>query len=93
MMVITVEARFAAGAIETAVGAVAEQADAVRAMVGCESYAFYTNGDALSIIQWWQTMDQFDGYRQGETFAGLIAALKPLMAAPPVTTVAEAATP
>ena len=89
MKLVTLEAAFAPEKIEDAVAAVEAQADVVRAMDGCQSYAVYQSPGALAIVQQWQDMDRFDAYRQSSAFATLGAALKPLMSAPPVTTVAS----
>lgn len=89
MKLITVEATFASDKVEAAISAFNAQTEAVRAMEGCESYALYSTGDTVAIVQRWQDMTRFDAYRQSDVFAGLGAALKPLMSTPPVTTIAS----
>ncbi|MGX9355577.1 putative quinol monooxygenase [Roseobacteraceae bacterium S113] len=89
MKLITVEATFAADKIEAAISEFDAQIEAVRAMDGCDSYALYRSGDTVAIVQRWQDMARFDAYRKSDEFAGLGAALKPLMSAPPVTTIAR----
>lgn len=89
MKLIIVEARFAPGKIDQAVATFEAQADAVRAMKGCESYAIYQNGNSIAIVQKWRGATQFDAYRASSIFASLGMALKPLMDAPPVTTLAS----
>lgn len=91
MKLITVEAAFSVDTRDAAVAAFEASADAVRAMTGCESYAIYKSDDATSvaIVQKWASMEQFDAYRGSDTFAQIGQALKPLMTAPPTTTVAS----
>lgn len=89
MKLITVEAAFDPSAVQRAVDAIEAQASTVRSMSGCDGYACYRSDDTIAIIQKWQSMAEFDAYRTSETFAGLGAALKPLMAKPPVTMVAS----
>lgn len=89
MKLITVEATFVTDKVDAAIAAFDAQTDAVRAMEGCDSYAFYRSGDTVAIVQRWQDMARFDAYRQSDVFAGLGATLKPLMSAPPVTTIAS----
>jgi len=89
MKLITVEAAFDQSAVEGAVDAIEAQASTVRSMSGCDGYAYYRSNDTIAIIQKWRSMAEFDAYRTSDTFAGLGAALKPLMAKPPVTMVAS----
>lgn len=91
MKLITVEAAFAAADLDAAMALFSEQAEVVRAMVGCAHYALYRSPseDGIAILQQWETMAQFDAYRASETFATLGAGLRPLMTQPPVTIVAE----
>lgn len=89
MKLITVEADFGAENIDAAIAAFEDQTSKVRAMDGCNHYMLYRNGSSVAILQHWQSMEQFDAYRQSNTFAGLGAALKPLMTTPPVTTIAS----
>lgn len=89
MKLITVEATFAGTDVATAADAIEAQAATVKAMSGCDHYALYRTARSIAIVQRWTSMEAFDAYRTSETFAGLIGALKPIMAAPPVTTVAS----
>ncbi|WP_168201404.1 putative quinol monooxygenase [Qingshengfaniella alkalisoli] len=91
MKLITVEAAFAAADLETAISLFTAQAETVRNMAGCTHYALYRkpSEDGIAILQHWDTIEAFNAYRQGDTFAQLGAGLKPLMVAPPVTTIAE----
>lgn len=89
MKLITVEARFTSANIDEAIAAFETQTKAVRAMDGCESYSLYRSGEAIAIVQKWQNTECFDAYRKSDVFAGLGAALKPLMSVPPVTTIAS----
>lgn len=89
MNLITVEATFSPEDTANAFDAVNAQADSVRAMAGCEAYSAYRSDKALAIVQKWHSMAAFDAYRESPVFAALIDALKPLMAAPPVTTIAK----
>lgn len=91
MKLITVEAAFAAADLDTAISLFTAQAETVRNMAGCAHYALYRkpSDDGIAILQHWDTMDAFEAYRQGDTFAQLGAGLRPLMTAPPVTIVAE----
>jgi quinol monooxygenase YgiN len=91
MKLITVEAAFAAADLDTAISLFTAQAETVRSMSGCAHYALYCkpSDDGIAILQHWDTMESFDAYRQGDTFAQLGAGLKPLMTALPVTTIAE----
>ena len=92
MKLITVEAAFPPDQTRKAVDAVAAQADSVRTMEGCTHYAVYRSDNAIAIVQKWTSMEAFDQYRGSAVFAGLIGTLKPLMTAPPVTTIADAVT-
>ena len=92
MKLVTVEAKIAPDGVGTSIDIFNSQALAVRAMDGCENYAIYKapNGEnAILIAQTWASMEAFDAYRQSDVFASMGAALGPLMAAPPVTTIAE----
>lgn len=89
MKLIAVEAMFSPGDKQQAIDAVEAQADSARAMSGCDSYQVYQADKSIAIVQKWESMEQFDAYRNSNIFAGLIAALKPLMSAPPVTTIAN----
>ncbi|MEO0945001.1 MAG: antibiotic biosynthesis monooxygenase [Pseudomonadota bacterium] len=89
MKLITVEAFFSSDTVAKALDAVNAQAETVSAMDGCERYAVYRSDAALALVQKWHSMPQFDAYRNSDVFAGLIGALKPLMSAPPVTTIAN----
>ena len=91
MKLITVEAGFAAADLDAAITLFCAQADAVRAMAGCAHYALFRRptDDGVAIIQHWDTMEHFDAYRRSDTFAQLGAGLRPLMSAPPVTTIAQ----
>ena len=92
MKLVTVEARIAPHGVGKSIDIFNSQALAVRAMNGCENYAVYEapNGDnAIVIVQKWTSMEDFDAYRQSDVFASIGQGLGPLMAAPPVTTIAE----
>lgn len=91
MKLICVEAAFPEDRISEAVALLEGQAGAVRAMEGCAHYALYRSPDAprVAIVQRWADMGAFDAYRGSDAFAALGRGLKPLMTAPPVTTVAE----
>ena len=92
MKLVTVEAAFPAADLDRAVALFEEQAGAVRAMDGCEGYALYRaagESGTVGIIQRWRSTQALDAYRASPTFATLGQGLKPLMSAPPVTTVAE----
>jgi quinol monooxygenase YgiN len=91
MKLITVEVEFAATELDAALELISEQAETVRAMPGCTHYALYSKRsvDGAAIIQHWENMEAFDAYRASDVFAILGAGLRPLMAKPPVTTIAE----
>ncbi len=93
MTLVVVEATFGPDTLATAAAAIEAQAETVRAMEGCARYTVYTQdaGAGLSIVQKWQNQASFDSYRNSATFGALIGKLKPLMTAPPVTTVATCA--
>ncbi|MEM9010652.1 MAG: antibiotic biosynthesis monooxygenase [Pseudomonadota bacterium] len=91
MKLITVEAEFAASDFDTAMRLITEQAEAVLAMPGCTHYCVYRKptDDGFAIIQHWNGMEAIDAYRASDVFANLNAGLRPLMAKPPVTIIAE----
>ena len=91
MKLITVEAEFAASDLDAAMALISGQAETVLAMSGCKHYALYRKPscDGVAIIQQWDGMAAFDAYRASDTFAALGVGIRPLMAKPPVTTVAE----
>lgn len=92
MKLVTVEAGLAPDCVAKSIAIFNNQARAVRAMHGCQDYAIYEapNGEnAILIMQKWASMKDFDAYRQSDLFASMGAGLGPLMAGPPVTTVAE----
>lgn len=94
MKLITVEATFAQGKTEEAISAFQNTADGVRRMAGCLGYEIYrapAEGDAAVIVQKWESMADFDAYRSSADFAAMGAQLKPLMAGPPETTIADTA--
>ena len=92
MKLITVEAEVAAADLDKALELFEAEAGAVRAMAGCQSYAVYraASGGRFAIVQKWADMAAFDAYRASPNFAAMGGALKPMMVAPPVTTIAEA---
>lgn len=89
MKLVTVEAVFPDA--EKAVALFEARAHAVRAMEGCESYAIYRapSGGEVVIVQRWSTAEAFNTYRSSDAFGQLGQTLKPMMTAPPITTVAE----
>lgn len=91
MKLISVEAAFAPADLDRAVTLFEAHASDARAIEGCHHYVLFKNidSDGVAILQQWDTMVQFDAYRTSEAFAKLGAGLKPLMTAPPVTTIAE----
>lgn len=92
MKLVTVEAQITPDSLTTSIDILNNDALAVRAMEGCENYAIYKapNGEnTILIAQTWVSMEAFDAYRQSDVFASMGAALGPLMAEPPVTTIAE----
>lgn len=89
MKLVTVEATFPADQSNAALAAISARAEATRAMDGCTGYEVYQNGPGIAIVQKWTGMAAFEAYRGSAIFAGLIGALKPLMTAPPVTTIAS----
>lgn len=89
MKLVTVEATFSASTVDQAIRAFNDQAGTVRGMEGCAHYALYKYGASVGIIQRWDTIVHFDAYRQSDAFRALGSALKPLMTAPPVTTIAS----
>lgn len=92
MKLITVEAKLAPDCVARSVAVFNGEAAKVRSMDGCENYAIYEaseNENAIVIVQKWRSMELFDAYRQSPIFAALGHGLKPMMAAPPVTTIAE----
>lgn len=94
MKLITVEARFSHGATDNAIIALEDAAPSIRKMSGCHTYDIYrahAHNDAVVILQKWESMDAFDAYRTSADFAAIGGKLMPLMAGPPVTTIAEVA--
>jgi quinol monooxygenase YgiN len=92
MKLITVEINVAAEAVETAVALLEGLRKHAVAMLGCESYNVYragSNEGAVAVIQRWNDMVSFDAYRASEAFASLGKHLRPMLTAPPVTTIAE----
>ncbi|PRY20434.1 quinol monooxygenase YgiN [Aliiruegeria haliotis] len=91
MKLITVEAKFSAETLDNAIAAFEASAQAVCAMAGCQTYTIYSSNDAASIVivQKWASMEQFDAYRGSAAFAEIGKSLKPMMTAPPITTVAS----
>ncbi len=92
MKLVTVEAKLAPECVARSVAVFNGEAATVRDMDGCENYAIYEapgDEDAIVIVQKWRSIELFDAYRQSPVFAALGQGLKPMMAAPPVTTIAE----
>lgn len=89
MKLITVEATFEPTDIATAIVAFDEFSGAVRDMDGCVNYAIYTAPNKILICQKWASAESFDTYRTSPEFAALGGRLKPIFAAPPVTTIAD----
>ena len=92
MKLITVEARFSHGEANNAIATFEEAAPSIRKMSGCHTYDVYrasSRNDAIVILQKWETMDAFDAYRTSADFAAIGGKLKPLMAGPPTTTIAD----
>lgn len=90
MKLITVEALFSTDDAATAIALFGDHAPAVRDMAGCKSYDLYADPDNagnIVIVQRWETMSYFDAYRTSDAFAQLGAGLKPMMTAPPDTTI------
>lgn len=91
MILVTVEASFTPETIAAAIDSFRDQAKVVRKLPGCRHYTLYQDEMAVVIVQKWDETAQFDAYRDSQIFRDLGAALKPIMAAPPVTTVARVA--
>ncbi|WP_342077948.1 antibiotic biosynthesis monooxygenase [Yoonia sp. SS1-5] len=91
MKSVTVEATCAPADLEQAIALVAAQMPAIRAMPGCDHYTLYRDPTEpiLAMIQRWDSLAAFDDYRASEAFMVLGQGLRPLMTAPPVTTIAE----
>ncbi|GAB5377249.1 MAG: hypothetical protein AcusKO_37110 [Acuticoccus sp.] len=91
MTLVTVEATLAPGTLPDAFALLAREAAAVRRMTGCAHYAFFRSpdGEDIAIVQRWHTRDAFEAYRTSDAFARLGAGLKPMMSAPPTTTIAR----
>ncbi len=92
MKLITVEAQFAADDATRSIALFEDHAPSVRDMDGCARYDLYTDpndGGKIMIVQRWTSMSHFDAYRQSDAFAQLGMGLKPMMTAPPVTTICE----
>lgn len=90
MKLVTVEATFAPKDVATSTTLFEDQASGARDMDGCAGYDLYAatdGGGKIVIVQRWISMEAFDAYRQSETFARLAEGLKPIMTAPPITTV------
>ena len=92
MKLVVVEAAFPPTDREAAIALFRDRADAVRAMDGCERYAVHRSVDddgGVAIVQRWTSAAAFDAYRASDAFAALGRDLKPMMVAPPSTTVAD----
>lgn len=91
MKLIVVEAGFPAEKMDEAIRLFESQADDARAMDGCEHYALFRAPDAprIAIVQHWTSMEAFDAYRGSPITAALGQGLKPIMAGPPTTAIAE----
>lgn len=90
MKLITVEALFATSNAAKSIALFEDHAPSVRDMPGSRSYDLYADpNDAgkIVIVQRWDSMSQFDSYRKSDVFAELGMGLKPMMTAPPVTTI------
>ena len=92
MKLIVVEATFDPQDREGAIALFQGQADAVRGMEGCDSYGIFASpahaGDIV-IVQRWASLEAFDAYKASDVFARLGQGLRPLMSAPPATTIAD----
>lgn len=88
MELVCVEAHFPAEAMERAREALTGQLAAVRAIPGNESYELFIAPTSVAIVQRWESFQSFEAYRASPAFAQLGQALKPLMSAPPRTTIA-----
>lgn len=95
MTLVTVEATFSPRTLPGALALLAREAAAVRRMAGCARYAVFRSheGADIAIVQRWHTHDAFNAYRTSEAFARLGAGLKPMMSAPPTTTIARIEAP
>lgn len=91
MKLVVVEAGFPAEKMDEAIRLFEGQAGGVRAVEGCAHYAVFRAPDAarVAIVQHWTSMEAFDAYRGSPAMAALGQGLKPIMAGPPTTTIAE----
>lgn len=94
MKLITVEALFSTDNADKSITLFEDHAPSVRDMAGCRSYDLYTDpkdAGKIVIVQRWDSMSQFDRYRKSDVFTQLGMGLKPMMTAPPVTTICDVA--
>lgn len=91
MKLIAMEVDLQSGKVDEAVAAFDAQASAVRAMAGCGDYTLYRHPaqDRIVVVQSWESLDAFEAYRASDTFKALGGGLRPLMAGPPSTRIAE----
>lgn len=92
MKLITVEALFSDNDAASAITLFESHAPSVRDMAGCKRYDLYADpahAGNIVIVQRWDSMSEFDAYRTSDAFAQLGAGLKPMMTAPPVTTISS----
>jgi quinol monooxygenase YgiN len=90
MKLVAMQCRFSEANVKPALVLLESLKEQAVLMAGCEGYDVYSANDgAVVVIQRWTTMAEFDGYRKSEAFATIVKDLKPMMSAPPVTTVGE----
>ncbi len=94
MKLVIVETVFDPDNLAAPMAMLLNEATAVRGMTGCRGYDLYSgmdDGRKIVVIQRWTSMEAFDTYRQSEAFSRLGRGLRPMMIAPPVTTISEMA--
>jgi quinol monooxygenase YgiN len=91
MKLVAMQCRFSEDTLKPALTLLDGMQKQAILMAGCVGYDVYSSSidGKVAVIQRWNDMANFDAYRASAAFSELGKALKPMMAAPPVTTVGE----
>ncbi len=93
MFVVHLYLRIAPSGRRTALNALLDQLDAVRAMSGCLRYIPFedpSDDEGLCILEEWESREAFAAYAGSGVFDGLGLVLRPMMLSAPVTNRFEA---
>lgn len=73
---------------KSAIDALKQEIEAVRAMKGCVAFVPFTdpvNEQGVGVLHEWNTANDFAAYAASDSFANISKSLRPLMVSPPIS--------